>query len=211
MPKAAEHRLPAELQPVTPPTNRSARTPMCNGMRPPAGSHLLSRSNQHAGAGGERPGMRGEQVGRRFGRDADGRLLRSWRTAGAESCRDRHLLRSRRATSAIAVCRSQRPRRPSSCRSSIPVVREATTRRAVAPALPPSMSFDARRDFWIASAKGVSSDANRLGRPRLLTSATAAVASRCSRYLNRGAEGPRPARSNQVLGLISSHEGDPSC
>ena len=43
---------------------------------------------------------------------------RNWRISGAESCRDGHLLRSRRATSAIAVCRSQRPRRVSSCRLS---------------------------------------------------------------------------------------------
>jgi hypothetical protein len=32
---------------------------MCKGMRPPAGRHLLSRSNEHDRAGGERPGMRG--------------------------------------------------------------------------------------------------------------------------------------------------------
>ena len=32
---------------------------MCKGMRPFAGRHLLSRINEHAGAGGELPGVRG--------------------------------------------------------------------------------------------------------------------------------------------------------
>jgi hypothetical protein len=41
------------------------------------------------------------------------------RISGADSSRDAHLLRSLRATSATAVCRGQRRRRVSSCRSSI--------------------------------------------------------------------------------------------
>jgi hypothetical protein len=45
---------------VTPPANRSARTPPCKGKRPPACRHVRSRSNEHAGAGGERPGVRGK-------------------------------------------------------------------------------------------------------------------------------------------------------